>query len=118
MQRKQCDQIRRNFANWAIFFGVWRFFSEKQIPMIWTQFFLQNNRQNYTSISSRFWLLLAIKMPNFDKLFRWVKSLFGKAPYLVRLHFRRFIGQNWKLFSTERLVTLIAGLTRALLCLN
>jgi hypothetical protein len=35
---KQGDQIGRNFAIWAIFYGIGQFFSRKNSPMIWAKF--------------------------------------------------------------------------------
>jgi hypothetical protein len=43
---KQCDQIGRNFAVWAIFFALGAFFSEKYRPNDLGAFFFKNIAQN------------------------------------------------------------------------
>jgi hypothetical protein len=70
----QCDHIGRNFAIWAIFFGVGRIFFLKYRPNDLGEFF-SKNRPKFTLISSRFGLLFVLKFPNFDRIFLWAKVL-------------------------------------------
>jgi hypothetical protein len=85
---RQCDQIGRNYANGAIFFGVGGIFSEKYRPN-------DSGIHLNTYISSRFRIFFASKLPHFD-----LKSLQAKRSDLVYLApFWRYLCNFWSLFS-------------------